>query len=36
MSWKRENCLLSSAVQGDPWKDERFRSDDEYPGRRAL
>jgi hypothetical protein len=23
-------------VRGDPWKDERFRSDDEYPGRRAL
>jgi len=32
MSWKRENCLLSSAVQGDPWVEERFRGDDEHPG----
>jgi hypothetical protein len=36
MTWKREKGLLSSTVQGDPWAEERFRPDDEYPGRRAL
>lgn len=27
---------LSFGVHGDPWVEERFRPDDDYPGRRAL